>query len=192
MKKFFVLLILPLLLFSSVIINKPFNQEILNNTLKNVPEIFTFKDMAKAIENQYGFLTYSHIPEIESNKKFFSDNKKYVGEFLNVIADSYHATYDVDEKKGKIVFKPLFSTFVKLPGNWDIDGMIDDLRTNYLNTIFKSDGNRIYAYGTDKEIKAITPILNNIEYITNNFIGYKKSYGNSLDEKNIYLEKVYF
>jgi len=209
LKKLLFLLIIPLYLIAGITINKPFKQEILNEPLKDMKELYTFKDLSKVMLDKYGYNLISHIPEIESDKKFFTDQKEYVGEFLVEVADAYQATFEVDDKKGKITFKPKFSTFVKFPAGWDMYETINDLQLNFPNVIFKISSNRIYAYGTEKQIDTIQPLLNNLEYITNksnsfilrilpykteetspDFIGYKKSYGNSLDNNNVFLEKV--
>lgn len=213
MKKllFLLFLIIPYYLMANITINKPYNQDILNSPLKDMKEIYTFSDLSKKISDKYGYNVISHIPEIESNKKFFTDEKEYVGDYLTQIADAYEATFDINNKRGIIIFKPKFSTFIKLPNSWDMYDTKNDLKENNPNMIFKIIGNRIYVYGTEKQIDNIQPLLNNLEYITNkstefilrilpyktkektkDFIGYKKSYGNSLDNGSMLLEKVIY
>lgn len=208
-KSFVLILILPLMVFSAVVINKPFEKEIMNQKLKDMPELFTYEDLGKALNTQYGFFMISHIPEIEGNKKYFKDNAETIGDFIVKVADSFNAVADIDDKKGKIVFKQLFSTFAKFPAGWNMHETINDLQLNFPNISFKINGDRMYAYGNEAQIKEITPLLNNLEFITNkensfilrivpyasktegeDFIGYKKSIGNKIDDNPTYVEKV--
>ena len=46
-KSFVLILILPLMVFSAVVINKPFEKEIMNQKLKDMPELFTYEDLGK-------------------------------------------------------------------------------------------------------------------------------------------------
>jgi len=197
-----------------LVINKQFNTDIMNLKLDNVPELYTYDTIQKLVADQYGFMIHSVIPEVEGDKKFFRDNDEKVGEFLAKIGDTYEATATVDEKKGKIVFTPLFSTFAKFPSGWNVEETVQDLQLNNPNISFKVNGNRVYAYGTEVQIKEITPLLANLEFITNKelafvvkvlnyqtkdaepeFIGFKKSLGNEMGyEKGnggaVFIEKV--
>lgn len=211
-KKILLLLIIPLYLISgSIIINKNYIYDLFNMELKNIPEIYTYSDIEKALNEQYGILLYSSIPEIEGNKRYFNNNKLLVGDFLSEIADSFEATATYDEKKGYIKFNQLFSTFTKFPAGWNLDDTLNDLQLNNPNISFKINGNRIYAYGSEKQIDDINPLMQNLEYITNKnnmfvikvlkystkekekeFIGYKKGLGNEVgyDDGKIYIDKI--
>jgi len=208
-KKILLIIFLIVPLFANVIINKEYKYDILNSKLKNIPTLYTYSDLEQAINEQYGYSLYSYIPEIEGNKKYYKDNSKNIGDLLFKIADNFNAAVSVNEKKGKIVFKELYSNFVNLPNNWDMEGTEKDLQLNYPEINFKINGNRIYAYGSESQIKKVTPILQNIEYITNSpkhffirvlpyytqdkeneFIGYRKDLGNAMEEPQIPLEKT--
>lgn len=209
------LLIIPFQLCSgSLIINKEFNTDIMNLRLEKVPELYTYGDIQKLMNEQFGYSLYTVIPEVEGEKKYFKDNDEKVGEFLSKIGDTFEAIATVDEKKGKVSFTPLFSTFAKFPPGWNVEETIKDLQINNKNVNFKINGNRVYAYGTEAQINEISPLLANLEFITNKeiafvtkvvtyqtkeseteFIGYKKSLGNEIGfEKGnggqVFIEKV--
>lgn len=163
LKKIIAISLLTTMLFSDMIINKPFKEEILNNKIDYNEEVINYNTLNKIIDEQYGYYLYTNIPEIKKDRNFFIYEERTIGYILNKFLNDYEAVINVDDKKGIIKIVQIYDFFIKMPLGWKMNQTVDILKNGLDDISFRISGNRIYAYGSENAINKIKDIMLAVE-----------------------------
>lgn len=134
--------------------------DVLNEEINLPPGVMTRKEILDAIEKSTGYRVLVKVDELDLKKRFVDMNVfKTVGDVLSEILAGEDAIPEVDERKHVIKIVHPKYLYVDLPKGWDLPKTKKELERMFPEIPFYIAGSRIVAYGTEKDMRKVAPVV---------------------------------
>lgn len=134
--------------------------DVLNEEISLPSGILRRKQILDYIEKATGYRVFVKVDELDLKKRFVDMNEfKTVGDVLSEILAGEDAVVDVKERRHLIKIVHPKYLYVDLPNGWDLAKTKKELERLFPDIPFYITGNRIVAYGTEKQMKKVAPVV---------------------------------
>jgi hypothetical protein len=132
------------------------NNCLANDSTISKSRIYTMKEIFNLIDTQFGYTTFIKIDELDLDKRFV-DLEKYenIGDMLRYVLQGVEGVIDIDESKHALNIVYPKHLYIDLPYDWNIKEAKRNFERSYPNVRFYIAGNRISAYGLDRDVNKV-------------------------------------